>query len=102
MFSSITKNSRALREEIDYGINYEGLPVIVIYPEYSEKSDIIYDNTRGIKQGIKNLWDNLPIFRGSICKVPTLHVPYKIEVIMMALYDCDFMIWSKGKESAYY
>ena len=27
--SSITKNSRALREEVDYGINNQGLPVIV-------------------------------------------------------------------------
>ena len=26
--SSITKNSRALREEIDYGINDQGLPII--------------------------------------------------------------------------
>ena len=39
--SSVTKNSRALREEIDYGINTKGLPVIVIYPEFSDKSDIV-------------------------------------------------------------
>lgn len=39
--SSITKNSQALREEIDYGINTKGLPVIVVYPEYCEKSDIV-------------------------------------------------------------
>ena len=30
--SSNTVSSRALREEIDYGINDQGLPVIVIYP----------------------------------------------------------------------
>ena len=35
--SSITKNSRALQEEINYGINTKILPVIVVYPEYSEK-----------------------------------------------------------------
>ena len=39
--SSITKNSRALREEVDYGINSMELPVIVVYPDFSEKSDII-------------------------------------------------------------
>ena len=39
--SSVTKNSRALREEINYGIGTKGLPVIVVYPEYSEKSDIV-------------------------------------------------------------
>ncbi len=38
--SSNTKNSQALREEIDYGINTKGLPVIVIYPDFKEKSDI--------------------------------------------------------------
>ncbi|MGA4814776.1 TIR domain-containing protein [Pseudomonas aeruginosa] len=35
--SSITTNSRALREEIDYGINDQGLPVIVVYPEYATR-----------------------------------------------------------------
>lgn len=34
--SSNTKNSQALREEIDYGINTKGLPVIVIYPDFKE------------------------------------------------------------------
>lgn len=31
--SSETKNSQALAEEINFGINNQGLPVIVIYPE---------------------------------------------------------------------
>lgn len=31
--SENTRNSRALREEIDYGINVLGLPVIVVYPD---------------------------------------------------------------------
>ncbi|SCN47165.1 hypothetical protein BAZMOX_82608_2 [methanotrophic endosymbiont of Bathymodiolus azoricus (Menez Gwen)] len=39
--SKRTSNSRALREEIDFGINTNGLPVIVVYPDYSEESDII-------------------------------------------------------------
>lgn len=38
--SSNAKNSQALREEIDYGINTKGLPVIVMYPDFKEKSDI--------------------------------------------------------------
>jgi hypothetical protein len=38
-YNSITKNSRVLREEIDFGVNNNGLPVIVIYPEYSEKTE---------------------------------------------------------------
>lgn len=32
--SDNTKDSRALREEVDYGINTKGLPVIVIYPDF--------------------------------------------------------------------
>ena len=38
--SANTQNSQALREEVDYGINTKGLPVIVIYPDFKEKSDI--------------------------------------------------------------
>lgn len=53
--SSVTKNSRALREEINHGIGANGLPVIVVYPEYSEKSDIINCTSNTIKQKIKDL-----------------------------------------------
>ena len=93
--SSITKNSKALREEIDYGINTKGLPIIVVYPEYGEKSDIINCSSNTIKQKIKNLWDNLPIFRNSMGKIPTLHVPNKKALIEAALRDTDFMVNTK-------
>ena len=39
--SSVTKNSRALREEATFGIDSNALPIIVVYPDYTEKSDII-------------------------------------------------------------
>lgn len=42
--SSITANSHALREEMNYGIGTKGLPVIVIYPDYDKKSDILYNS----------------------------------------------------------
>lgn len=61
--SSITKNSRALREEVDYGINTLGLPVIVIYPEYDNKQSLLTLTGKSINNTIKSLWDNLPIFR---------------------------------------
>ena len=93
--SSITKNSRAIREEVDFGINTNGLPVIVVYPEYSEKSDIINCTSKTIKQSIKNLWDNLPRFRDSMSSVPTLHVPNKKTLIRKALSDSDFMVSTK-------
>ena len=53
--------------------------MIVVYPEYSEKSDI-YENS-SIKQEIKDLWDKLPIFRNSMDDVPTIHIPFKKELI---------------------
>ena len=62
--SSNTVSSRALREEIDYGINDQGLPVIVIYPEYESKGSLLINGT--LKQSVKNLWDKLPIFRDSM------------------------------------
>lgn len=98
--SSITKSSRALREEIDYGINTSGLPVIVIYPEYSEKSDIA--NEKCIKSEIESLWDKLPIFRNSMKSVPTLHVPMKKALIKSALKDTGFMVNTKKEAMAYF
>lgn len=93
--SSITANSTALKEEIDYGINTKGLPVIVVYPEYSEKSDIINCESKTFKQQIKNLWDKLPIFRDSMDKVPTIHLPMNKALIEKTLKDTDFMVATK-------
>lgn len=93
--SSITANSTALREEMDYGINTKGLPVIVVYPEYSEKSDIVNCDSKTIKKQIKDLWDKLPIFRDSMSKVPTLHLPMDKALIETALKDSDFMVATK-------
>lgn len=33
-------------EEINYGINDQGLPVIVVYPEYASESDLLIGQTR--------------------------------------------------------
>ena len=93
--SSITKNSTALREEIDYGINTKGLPIIVVYPEYSEKWDIVNCSSSTIRLQIKNLWNKLPIFRDSMKEVPTLHLPNKKSLIRKALEDEDFMVSTK-------
>jgi hypothetical protein len=91
--SSNTANSRALREEIDYGINDQGLPVIVVYPEYDTKEALLTNGS--LKQEVRNLWDKLPIFRDSIRKVPTLHVPVYKSLIERALRDEKFMVVTK-------
>ena len=98
--SSITKNSTALREEVDYGINTKELPVIVVYPDYTEKSDIAENGS--IKQAIKDLWDKLPKFRDSMGSVPTIHVPNKKDLIKKALNDTDFMVNTKTNPGVYF
>ena len=91
--SSNTCNSRALREEISYGMCTLGLPVIVIYPELSQ-TEIAVD--RNIKLAAKLLWDKLPIFRDNFRNVPTCHVPLDKGLITRALNDRDFTIQSKS------
>jgi hypothetical protein len=98
--SSNTVSSRALREEIDYGINDQGLPVIVIYPEYDSKASLLINGS--LKQSVKNLWDKLPIFRDSMSKVPTLHVPIKKEVIEDALKNSGFILATKTASNYYW
>lgn len=100
ILSSVTQSSRALREEIEYGINTCKLPIIVIYPEYGEKMDIADEN--GIKKNIKLLWDKLPVFRDNITKVPTLHIPCKKELIRKALNDGNFMVSSMVESGTFY
>ena len=100
--SSITKNSKALREEVDYGINVQGLPVIVVYPEYSEKSDIIVCGSNKIRQQIKDLWDKLPRFRDSMEEVPTLHIPNKKDLIRKSLKDPKFMVQTKCEAGEFF
>jgi hypothetical protein len=92
--SSNTVNSRALREEIDYGINEQGLPIIVIYPEYDTKESLLTGGS--LKQSVKNLWNNLPVFRDSMKNVPTIHVPMSKSLIAQSLRDNDLMIATKA------
>jgi hypothetical protein len=100
IFSSITANSRAIREEIDYGINDQGLPVIVIYPEYESKESLIANGS--LKQSVKNLWDKLPVFRDSMSKVATLHVPMVKGLITTALSETNLMINTQSTPGCFF
>lgn len=95
--SERTVNSRALREEIDYGINTLGLPVIVIYPDLKAKEDLLNNDKTDFNSTVKDLWNNLPIFRDSKSKVPVLHVPMNKETIIRALNNTNFNV-GYGKE----
>lgn len=97
--SDRTVNSRALREEIDYGINSLGLPVIVIYPDYDTKESLLVNNI--LKQQIQNLWSKIPVFRDSMHLVPTLHIPMNKALIRQSLADSKFMVKTKTVPDIY-
>lgn len=98
--SSSTISSRALREELDYGINQQKLPVIVIYPEYKTKESLLNDGA--LKQTVRNLWGKIPVFRDSMHHVPTLHIPMDQALIRAALGDSDFKLATKTKADIYH
>ena len=98
--SERTVSSRALTEEIDYGINTQGLPVIVIYPDYDSKASLLKNNA--LKQEIKDLWNKLPKFRDSMSNVPTLHIPMKKDIIKMALEDSELMVSTKVASGCFF
>ena len=100
--SSFTKNSRALREEIDYGINSIELPVVVVYPELKSRDDLLNIGKTDFSSKATSLWDNLPIFRNSKHKIPVLHVPMDKATIRMALLNKDFMAGSTKESGDYY
>src|SRR5690606_22854465 len=91
--SSGTINSRALREEIDYAINDQGLPVIVIYPDYETKEALLSNG--GLSDAVRALWGKVPVFRDSMSKVPTVHVPMNKALIEKTLKNPDFMLATK-------
>jgi hypothetical protein len=98
--SSITVSSKAIREEIDYGINNHGLPVIVIYPEYATKEDLLTDGA--LKSSVKSLWAKIPVFRDSMNSVPTLHLPMSKAIIKAGLNNPGFMLASKKESGIYF
>lgn len=65
----------------------------MIYPEYDTKESLLTDGS--LKQAVKNLWDNLPVFRDSMKNVPTIHVPLSKSLIEKTLSDEGFMIATK-------
>lgn len=102
LLSEYTKSSRALREELDFGINTLGLPVIVIYPDLKSKDEILNSRKSGLNDKVKLLWDKLPIFKSSRSKVPVLHIPLNKDTIRAALKDRDFVVGSGAKCTDYY
>lgn len=97
--STYTTNSKAFREEIDYGINICGLPVIVIYPDFTNSEEIV--SNKNFTKEVITLWNKLPIFRDSMGKVPTLHILMNKNLIETALGDSGYMVQTKKIPSKY-
>jgi hypothetical protein len=95
--SDYTVNSKAIREEIDYGINPLELPRIVIYPDLKTNEDLLNNGKTCFNNTVRALWNKLPIFRDSKSNVPVLHIPMNKETIRKALNNADFRVGS-GKE----
>jgi hypothetical protein len=100
--SDHSKSSRALREEIDYGINTLDLPIIVVYPDLKTKEDLLNNANTGLNNTVRTLWSKLPIFRDSKSKVPILHVPMNKETIRKALNNPNFRAGSGKKAGDYF
>jgi hypothetical protein len=92
--SSTTKNSRALREEIDYGVNTCGLPIIAVYPELSTLEQIWDPETEKFTPTVCGLWEQLPVFRDAIKAktVPVIHILLKKEYLQRSLTDPDLTV----------
>jgi hypothetical protein len=95
--SSHTRPSKALNEEIEYGIADQGLPVIVVYPDFDPVlPDGMFDS-RSI-----DLWyDNLPKFFLNMDQVPTVHVPFEKKALRKALSCTDYMVSTKCSPGKY-
>lgn len=94
--SSHTKASRALTEEMDYGICSQGLPVIVVYPEF----DPILSGG-AFDRRVFGLWERLPAFYENMDFVPTLHIPMDKESVRRALSSPNYMVQSKARADRY-
>lgn len=88
--SSHTRQSRALREELEYGMGDLGLPVIVVYPGFNP-----VNLCGNVSRTARDLWELAPSFRSHYLEVPTLHVPMEKAALSKALSDPDFVVQSK-------
>ncbi len=94
--SSHTKASRALTEEMEYGIADQGLPVIVVYPGIEP-----IDSRGNLTHQALSLWDKLPAFRDNMHLVPTLHIPMEKGSIRIGLSSENYMVQSKTAAGRY-
>lgn len=97
--SSNTKESRALKEEIEYGVGVLGLPLIIVYPELTNSQ---IHNNYGLMNNTINLWDKLPVLKKYIHSVPSLHIPLEKSHLTNALNYSGTTIQTPATPNVYW
>jgi hypothetical protein len=97
ILSSHTHPSRALNEEMRYGIGTLGLPVIVVYPEFEPIRSNGWLDSKAY-----GLWNKLPSFKSNMDAVPTVHVPLRKDALREALTSSSFMIQTKREPGIFH
>jgi len=75
ILTGFTKETQVMNEELDYGINRKGKPVVVVYPELTAAE--IFDPDGTVSEKAKKLWDAAPVFRDNREKVFVQHVSFE-------------------------
>lgn len=103
LLSSITKQSRALKDEVDYAAKL-GLPIIVVYVDLDSNDDVRFDGS--LTKKVKEYWDKVPALKTKIenKEVTTLHIPFLKNYVQKALDDSDLTLngKDKSKNSTYF
>lgn len=99
ILTSTTKNSKALHEEIEYGCNTLGLPLIITYPELANSDIVTGDRRLSLK--VQKLWEVLPVLKTAFTKVPSLHILFDKESISRALKNSSFTVQSPAEIKKY-
>ena len=100
ILSKDTNNSKALHEELEYGVKTLGLPVIVAYPDV-EPDEIVKESGLNTEL-LQSYWDRLPIIKDVMQLVPTFHIPFKKDYIASAISDPDVNVETKKEITKYF
>ena len=99
--SSHTQQSKALKEEIEYGAMDLGLPIIVVYPEFKTNSQI--HNEGKLTDEVQTLIaDNLPILNKAMKVVPTAHILMNKSNINSCINYEELTVQGKKNTHTYY
>lgn len=100
ILSEDTKNSRALHEEIEYGVKTLGLPLLIVYPDL-EANDITTGGSLNTEI-LQKYWEKLPILNDVWEQVPTFHIPFRKKYIANAIVDPDVNVETKNNITRFF